>query len=139
MSLTGPILLIDDDEEDHFILQDVLRSLNVKNYLHTFMRSQDAIDYLRSSNVSPFLILCDINMPRIGGLDLRHIINQDKALAEKCIPFIFLSTAASEEDVRRAYQLTVQGFFIKNFTFQELRETISLIIKYWTVCCHPTR
>ena len=83
------------------------------------------------------MILSDINMPHMSGLKVRKNINQDKVLREKSIPFVFFSTAASPEQIKEAYHLTVQGFFLKEPTFAETEETFRLILQYWQKCKHP--
>lgn len=95
------------------------------------------LDYLRTTVEKPFIIFCDINMPMMSGLQLRQVIYNDEFLRQKSIPFVFFTTAASEEQVREAYNLTVQGFFLKPPSFEEIRKLFRLIIEYWDMCRHP--
>ena len=103
----GPIILIDDDLDDQEIVQEVLRGLNIQNQLLFFKNGKEAEAYLRTTTHHPFLILCDINMPVMTGLELRATIEADPVLKEKSIPFIFLSTTGNPTVVRNAYSLTV--------------------------------
>ena len=75
----------------------------------------------------------------MNGIDLRKEINEDPALREKSIPFVFFSTAASPDQIRKAYDLTVQGFFIKQPTFAETEDTLKCILTYWSKCKHPNK
>jgi CheY-like chemotaxis protein len=78
-----------------------------------------------------------MNMPRMSGLELRRRINEDEILRRKSIPFVFFTTAASKQQVEEAYDLTVQGFFIKEPSFIETQRTFKLILEYWDKCKHP--
>jgi CheY-like chemotaxis protein len=138
-STFGPILVVDADEDDHDLLRFVCRELNVCNNLHFFFTGQQLIDYLKSEQQRPFIILCDINMPHINGLDLRQLIWSDTDLRNKSIPFIFFSTAASPEQVNRAFDLTVQGFFLKGNSMNETIRKLKLVLDYWTESKHPNR
>ena len=132
-----PIIFLDDDTDDHFIFLEICKKLDLQNQLKFFKHGEDLLDYLRETTDKPFIIFCDINMPRMSGLTVRKKINEDPALKEKSIPFVFFSTAASPEQIREAYGLTVQGFFLKEPTFVETEETFRLILKYWQKCKHP--
>lgn len=133
----GPIILIDDDLDDQEIMQEVIRSLNIHNPLVFFKNGKDAEAYLRTTKQHPFLILCDINMPVMNGLELRATIEADPVLRDKNIPFIFLSTTGNPNVVRQAYKLTVQGFFQKKNNLHELSESLRMIVEYWRNCLHP--
>ncbi|MCK8496129.1 response regulator [Spirosoma sp. RP8] len=137
MSKQGPILLIEDDEDDQLLISRAIRSLNVVNPIKVFHNGQEALDYLEVAQQQPFLILCDINMPLLNGLELRAKINQSDYLREKAIPFVFLTTSASAEAIREAYHESVQGFYQKAATFNELEKQIRLIVEYWQSCLHP--
>ena len=75
---SGPILLIEDDEDDQFLLQQMIHGLDVKNQLRFFSNGQQVLDYLRVTQEQPFVILCDVNMPVMNGLELRRKIDQDE-------------------------------------------------------------
>jgi CheY-like chemotaxis protein len=137
MPKSGPIILVDDDNDDQEILHEVLKGLGVQNKLIAFKNGHEAESYLRTTADKPFLILCDINMPVMNGLELRAIIEGDPFLKEKSIPFIFLSTTGNPLAVRKAYDLTVQGFFQKQNSLEEMRNNMKLILDYWCNCLHP--
>lgn len=137
MSNTGPILLIDDDEDDYELFTHVMLEQKIPNALHHFTDGKRALEYLQSTPERPFLILSDINMPKLGGIELRKIVSEDDKLRSKCIPFIFFTTTATEQAVKKAYDLSVQGFFVKGETMERLSSLIKLIVDYWTECKHP--
>jgi len=132
-----PIVIVDDDPDDLGLIQEVCRLLKIPNRILLFDDPENVLNYLSQENDHPFLILCDINMPKINGLQLREIIANDEMLNAKAIPFVFLSTSASQEQVDIAYRLTVQGYFEKGTSFEKLRHKIHLILEYWKECMHP--
>lgn len=137
MSLKGPIISIEDDEDDQFLIKRILEELDISNELLFFPNGQEALHYLEITTEQPFLILCDINMPIMNGIEFRKQIMKSDYLREKAIPFVFLTTAANQELVRTAYDETVQGFYKKSTNFAQFQEQIQLIVKYWQSCLHP--
>lgn len=139
MANTGPIILIDDDHDECDILGEVLKALNISNKLLCFTNGKDVLDYLSSDNEQPFLILSDINMPVMGGIELRKRIHEDDALRKKSVPFIFLTTTASPQDIETAYEMSVQGFFQKEKSMEDISAQIKEIYDYWHKCTHPNK
>lgn len=137
MSDAEPIIYVDDDEDDHFLIQKALENLRFPHPLKSFFLGQHLIDYLTETPDKPFIIICDINMPRMNGIEVRSAIHQDEYLRNKSIPFIFYSTAVSMDQLREAYKLTIQGFFIKEQKFDALQQTLKEILEYWKKCKHP--
>lgn len=137
--IDGPILLIDDDEDECELIGDALTHLNVPNKLLCFANGAEALGYLRTTTDQPFLIFSDINMPQMGGLELRRIINEDAALRRKSIPFIFLTTSATQHSVAQAYEMSVQGFFEKGYSMEEICGQLAQICNYWKRCLHPNK
>lgn len=134
---TNPIIQIEDDEDDQFLVSKALTELSVPNPVHFFPNGQAALDYLLTASEQPLVILCDINMPLMNGLELRDQIDANPYLREKAIPFIFFTTSASADLVRAAYRGSIQGFHQKEQTFERLKEQLNLIISYWKNCLHP--
>lgn len=136
MSVKNPIIIVDDDQDDQFLMKKVCEKLGVANDVLFFDDGRDALEYLRITHDKPFIIISDINMPVINGFELRREIIKDTTLREKSIPFIFFSTAASPSQIREAYQLTVQGFFVKETSMSQIEETLRMVFDYWTKCKH---
>ena len=138
MNLSGDIIIIEDDVEDRDILleifQDVLDKNNYANRIVFLADSTRAMDYLKSEEASPFLIVSDINMPMLDGFALRKKIFDDPDLNDKCVPYIFLTTSGDNTDfMKRAYGLSVQGYFTKPNDYQAYFNLINDIIRYWKV------
>jgi CheY-like chemotaxis protein len=137
MAIKGPIIIVDDDDDDHYILRRVCEKLGITNPLTFFSEGSKLIEYLRTTTENPFIILCDVNMPVINGLELKRMIDGDANLRKKAIPFVFFSTSAMSSIVREAFEMSVQGFFIKAQSLDELEGTLRTIFTYWEKCEHP--
>jgi DNA-binding NarL/FixJ family response regulator len=98
-----------------------------------------ALNYLQDEEVYPFLILSDVNMPKINGFELRKMVRTNEGLSAKCIPYLFFSTAVSRQTVIDAYSMTVQGYFMKPSGYKELTNTIRKIVEYWQECYSPSQ
>lgn len=137
MNKNGPIIIIEDDKDDEMFLTEVFDKLGYPNKPIFFNDGQAALDYLDATDVVPFLILSDINLPKLDGFALRSKVKMDAKLQLKCIPYLFFTTASSQRSVIDAYSLSVQGFFIKQTTMAELEKTITVIMEYWKRCTSP--
>ena len=137
MSLTGPIILIDDDTDDQYLMKCMLEELNLPNPLRLFPDGLQAQQYLLTTSEKPLLILCDINMPVLNGLEFRDRIDADPYLKQKAIPFLFLSTSDDRKLVKKAYAGSIQGFFKKESDFETGKNNLDLMIRYWKCCLHP--
>lgn len=137
MSKKGPIIIIEDDIDDQTLLTSVFAAMEVKNPLKVFDDAIAAFDYLANTREQPFLIICDINLPKIDGFEFRNMILESEYMRRKSIPFIFLSTSDRREIVDRAYELVVQGFFTKKNHYSEMVKDVEMIYAYWSACRHP--
>jgi CheY-like chemotaxis protein len=137
MNGNGPVIIIEDDIDDQDILQEVFRKLNYPNEVLFFADGQSALDFLNETDKIPFLILSDINLPKLNGFELRDKIKMDAKLQLKCIPYLFFTTALNQKAVIDAYSLSVQGFFVKQNSMADLEKTIFVIMEYWKLCASP--
>src|SRR4051812_25982938 len=128
MPKQGPIVIIENDTDDHEILQLAFIELNIKNRLIFFESGGEALQYLSTTTDQPFIILTDINMPKMSGVELRREIFKHEELRKKSIPFIFLTTYADAKLVEKAYELSVQGFYQKPTSYDELKLILKLIV-----------
>ena len=133
----GPIIVIEDDPDDQDILAEIFYDLNYKNEILFFNDGEEALGHINHANELPFLILSDINMPKLNGFALRDKLKTDARLSNKCIPYLFFSTAVNHKSVVDAYSQSVQGFFVKGATVTEIKKTIRIIIEYWRRCAAP--
>src|SRR5690606_6784300 len=109
---SGPIILIDDDQDNKEILQSVLDNLKLSNELKYFETANQALNYLRNTDQRVMLIFCETELPGKNGLEFKLEIDTDRALRKKSIPFVFWSTLIKQHQVNEAFtEMTVQGFF----------------------------
>jgi CheY-like chemotaxis protein len=137
MNKIGPIIIIEDDPDDQLLLTEVFKDLNFNNEIIFFEDGEKALEYLVKTAIEPFLILSDINMPKLNGMELREKIHTNEDLRIKCIPYLFFSTSAEQKHIVDAYSKSVQGFFVKPHSFDKLKYTIKIIVDYWQECESP--
>lgn len=139
MQKQGPIIVIEDDIDDQQILDEIFRHLNYPNEVIFFSDGYEALNYITETNVQPFLILSDINMPKLDGFELRRKIHNNEELRIRCIPYLFFTSGADRKAVTDAYSMSAQGFFIKPSRMADLENTIRKIIDYWLECYAPNQ
>ena len=133
----GPVIIIEDDADDQDFLTEIFQKLNYQNKILFFFDGEEALKFIEETVEPPFLILSDINMPKLNGFALREKLKTDSKLSNKCIPYLFFSTAVNQKAVIDAYSQSVQGFFVKQSSMAELENTISAIMEYWRRCAAP--
>jgi len=136
---TGSIWIIDDDDDDHEMVKQIWEDLKIPNDLIFLVGAEDTMDFLGKAHTAPFIIICELNLPKINGFDLRERMLASNARIFKSVPFIFWTTQASEEQITRAYDLSVHGFFIKAPEFEELKLTFTHILNYWLKSKMPAK
>jgi CheY-like chemotaxis protein len=137
MNKRGPIVIIEDDMDDQSILSDIFKELSYKNEIVFFADSLLALKYLTDTEIEPFLVLSDINMPKLSGMELREKIHNNEDLRLKSIPYLFFSTSAEQKHVIDAYSRSIQGFFVKPNSYDKLKNIIIKIVEYWQECESP--
>jgi CheY-like chemotaxis protein len=118
-----PILLVEDDRIDAMAVQRIVKELKIPNQLVHKIDGQEALEYLRNDNTGrPSVILLDLNMPRMNGIELLKIIKADDTL--KNIPVVFILTV--KEDVERLENLNlgIAGYISKPVSCNKFSETI---------------
>ena len=138
MKKSGHIIVIEDDLDDQYILAGIFKKLNYKNEVIYFSDGHKALEYLITTDDQPFLILSDVNMPKLNGLELRRKIHENEKLSLRCIPYLFFTTSANNKSVLDAYSMSVQGYFMKPSKVSDLENTIRKIVDYWLECYAPS-
>jgi CheY-like chemotaxis protein len=127
----GPVFIVDSDEDDQEFIKEVWKELGYQNKLLFFQNGEAVLEHLKINAVAPFLIISDVNLPRMDGFELKRQVLDGGALYYKSIPFVFWSSQASKEQIKKAYDLRVNGFFIKDSTLEEMKTSFSIIVQYW--------
>ena len=127
-----PVLLVEDDSIDARTVKRAFKDLNVANQLVITVNGQEALDYLRTeSNKKPCVILLDLNMPKMNGVEFLKIVKADEAL--KQIPVVVLTTSEEEQDIVESFKLSVAGYMVKAVNYKKFVEAIRTINLYWTL------
>ena len=126
-----PVFIVDDDLEERDIIRDIFQELNVQNPLLFFETGQEVLEHMQKDPTNPFLIICDLNLPQMDGFALRQKFADEDSFHYKSIPFIFWSTTASNDQIKKAYDFGAHGFFFKGHSYAEMRESLSTIFHYW--------
>lgn len=130
------ILLIEDDEVDVMAIRRALKKKHIVNDLTLAKDGVEGLDILRGANghqrlARPNIILLDLNMPRMGGLEFLHEIRGDPNLSDAII--FVLTTSNSDEDRCQAYSKNIAGYILKSKVGDELADAISMLNLYWAV------
>src|SRR5436190_5546070 len=138
MAKSGPIIVLDDDADEEIIFEKILQDLHITNKLVWLTKSDEAFQYLKTTTEQPFIIFSDINLPGQNGIEFKRQLDNDEELRKKSIPFVFYSTSVDQRAVNEAYtKMTVQGFFQKGHSYEEIKKNIKVIFDYWETCKHP--
>ncbi|GGB81858.1 response regulator [Dyadobacter sediminis] len=137
MDKSGTIIIIEDDADDQFVLEEVFNELGYPNKRMYFANGMLALEYLYSTPDRPFIIISDINLPQLNGLELRQKVQTDAELSLRCIPYVYFTTAINQQAVIDAYSTSAQGFFVKPGAFDDIKETIRVMMEYWKKCAAP--
>ncbi|HEV7331794.1 MAG TPA: response regulator [Flavisolibacter sp.] len=132
----GPIIIVEDDRDDQDVYRAMIREIGVPNQIYFFEGAQQALDYLLTTEDQPFIILSDVNMPGMTGLEFKRTMQDDPYLRAKGVPFVFISTNASAVSVRHAHALSAQGYFEKPNSIDEIKAMFQIIFDYWKLCKH---
>ena len=130
------IMLVEDDQVDTMTVRRALKELHVMNPLQHVENGEEALNFLRNpANPRPCLILLDLNMPIMGGIEFLQIAKKDESL--KGIPVVVLTTSEEQEDKVESFQLGVAGYMRKPVDYPQFVETIRTIDAYWTISEFP--
>ena len=133
------IIYIDSDEDDQLLIGSLFNTIAPERPVHYFDRAEAALTYLKQTDQQPFIILCEILLPGMTGLELRQVIQDDDALRKRCIPFVFMSNPVVPTVIEQAFELTVQGIFEKKDSRKQQEQELALIFRYWQTSFHPNK
>ena len=140
---TVEILLVEDDENDLKLAMHALRSQNIGNQIAVARDGEEALDFIfcrgehngRAPNSYPRLVLLDLKLPKVDGLQvLREIKNSP---ATQAIPVVVMTSSREERDMVESYQLGVNSYIQKPVDFDQFREAVRILGLYWMVVNQP--
>jgi len=131
-----PILLVEDDLIDVMAVKRAFRELKVTQPLQVAGNGEDALLRLRDMQEPlPSLILLDLNMPRMNGVDFLKAIKSDPRLRR--IPVVVLTTSNEESDRAKTFDLGVAGYMVKGIDYEQFIEVVRTIQSYWNLSEMP--
>jgi CheY-like chemotaxis protein len=127
-----PILLVEDDLVDALTVKRALKELRVTNRVLHRENGEEALKFLRDPNTQwPFLILLDLNMPVMNGIEFLRVLKQEVTL--KRIPVIVLTTSAEPLDKTSSFDLDVAGYMVKPVDYRQFVEAMRTLNAAWTI------
>lgn len=124
------ILLVEDDFVNVVAIEKAFKRLGIAQPLIHARDGEQALEYLRDdSNEKPSIILLDLYMPNMDGIEFLKIMKTDSSLRD--IPVIMLTTSQEQQDIAECFSLNAAGYMIKPLNDDELSETIKTIMQYW--------
>ncbi|GAB3566564.1 hypothetical protein GCM10027578_15680 [Spirosoma luteolum] len=133
------IILVDPDDDDYYLLEQVVRQTDDSLNINHFTTADAVISHLQNNTDPVFMIICEINLPGMSGVELRAQLDNDPTLRARSIPFLFMSDPVPAEITNKAYDMTVQGVFQKPSNMPDYIRLMKTIVDYWTHCLHPNR
>jgi CheY-like chemotaxis protein len=132
MRASAPLLLIEDDLVDVMTVKRALRELAVNNPLRVLHNGEQALANLRTVGQGmPGLILLDLNMPRMNGIEFLQQLKQDPLLCR--IPVVVLTTSKEEQDRVESFRLGVAGYMVKPVDYRQFVDVMRTVQAYWTL------
>lgn len=132
MRNSKPVLLVEDDVVDAMTVRRAFRDLKLTNPLAHVTDGEEALDYLRDhANPTPCVILLDLNMPRMNGVEFIEIVKADPVL--KVIPIVVFTTSNDRSDIAESYRRSAAGYIVKPVDYHAFVDTIATVGLYWTI------
>jgi CheY-like chemotaxis protein len=125
------ILLIDDDIIEVMKLKRVISSLQLSHKIIEAENGEEALKLLEQKDKRPDIILLDLNMPKLSGIDFLSILKKSEDL--KCIPTIVLSTSNTPNDIVKCYKTGISGYVIKPLKYEDYVSNIEKLLAYWSI------
>ena len=131
-----PVLLVEDDKVDALTVKRAFRELDISNSIINVGNGEEALDYLNNQkNKKPCMILLDINMPKMNGIEFLKCFRQKEMF--KYIPIIVVTTSLDDGDKYEKFSLSVSGYMVKPIEYNLFLNTINTIKSYWSLSKFP--
>lgn len=136
MHTNDSILLVEDDTVDAMTVKRAMREIDVSNTLVHVVNGEEALKYLHDpDNPRPTIILLDINMPKMNGIEFLKIAKGEPEIQN--IPVVVLTTSSNDRDILQTFHLSVAGYMLKPVDYEDFVETIRVIDSYWKLSRLP--
>jgi CheY-like chemotaxis protein len=134
---TTEILFIEDNDNDIQLTLRALRKRNLTNQIHIIKDGEEALEYIfsmgkhsgRDITVKPKLILLDLKLPKVDGLEILKQVKSDERT--KSIPVVMLTSSREENDMIQSYNYGVNSYIVKPINFNKFSEAVASLGLYW--------
>lgn len=124
------ILFIEDDAIEVMKFNRVLKTLSKNHEIIEANNGLDALEILMIKKDIPDIIILDLNMPKLNGLEFLAVVKNDDTL--KNVPLIILTTSANQRDVAECYKYGIAGYILKPLKYHDYTERIKCLVDYWS-------
>ncbi len=124
------ILFVEDDTIETIKFKRVLKTLELNHNIIEAINGEQALELLSTSSLIPDLIIMDLNMPKLSGIEFLNILK--KNLVFKYIPCVILTTSGNYKDIKECYEIGIAGYIIKPLKYDDYVERIERLLKYWS-------
>ena len=133
------VLLVEDDEGDVLMTREAFEFYKVRNPLHVVSDGEQALQFMRRTGPyadapRPGLVLLDVNLPRLSGLEVLAELKQDPEL--RLIPVVMLTTSQADEDILRSYTLHANAYVSKPVDFEQFMDAVRQIGSFFVTVVH---
>ena len=137
MTISDQILLVEDNQDDELLMLRALSKAGISNPVHVARDGAEALEWLfatgrhadRNADEVPVLILLDLNLPRLNGIEVLEAVRRD-ALTQ-FVPVVILTTSREESDIAASYQAGVNSFVRKPVDFRAFTDAVNTLSVYW--------
>lgn len=134
------ILLVEDDDVDALAVRRALRKLKIANPLLRVKNGIEALSTLRGNEKNPplarpYIVLLDLNMPQMNGIEFLHELRRDPAIADAVV--FVLTTSAADEDKVAAYKEHIAGYIVKSNAKEDFSKVVEMLDHYWRIVALP--
>ncbi|MFP9098794.1 response regulator [Flavobacterium sp. RHBU_24] len=130
MSRPLNILLVEDDAIEIMKFNRVIKNLETKHKITEAHNGEDALNLLKDRSLNPDIIILDLNMPKVSGLEFLKIIKKDAV--RKYIPTIVLTTSNNHTDIKDCYDMGIAGYVVKPLKHEDYVVSTKKLLAYWS-------
>lgn len=130
------LFVVEDDEVDFMAIKRSFNKMRIANPIVRATNGEEALNMLKNDDISyPFIMLLDLRMPKLSGIDLLKEIRNDEKLS--CTTVFILTSSDNEKDIIETHKLHVAGYFVKDLAGKEFINVVSLLDGYWRIAQLP--
>ncbi len=133
--MTRPILLVEDNPDDELLTIRGLRRGNVTNPIQVARDGEEALEILFSTEILPCVVLLDIKLPKLDGLDVLQRVREDERI--RLLPIVILTSSSQQRDIIESYNLGANSYVRKPVDFEQFAKAVAQLGLYWSLLNEP--